>query len=251
MLRSFGCKAKRRADQGRSRRRVPQTGSHLLASSLAGANSSCRAILFSCLTRVETMNQALQLLLERTSSPRLQQPAPSAEQLELLFRAALCAPDHGQIRPWRFLVVEGQGLVELGELYASALLQNNPAASTEQLRRAQAMPLRAPMIIVLIACLQEHPKVPEFEQIIAAGCAGHGILLAAQAMGLGAFWRSGEFCNNAVVANGLGLQENEKLIGFMYLGTPSQPAKPASRPAPAAFVGHWPPPGLEPTRPQA
>lgn len=187
------------------------------------------------------MSEALQLLLERTSCPRLQQPAPNRQQLDLIFRAAMRAPDHGQVRPWRFLVIEGQGLVELGELYATALLEENPAASAEQLKRSRNMPLRAPMIIVLIACLQEHPKVPEFEQVIAAGCAGHGILLAAQAMGLGAFWRSGDFCQNSAVARGLGLQVHEKLIGFMYLGTPCQPARSSAAPAHESFVSNWPP----------
>ncbi len=186
------------------------------------------------------MKQALQLLLERTSNPRLTTPAPTPEQQELLFKAALRAPDHGQIRPWRFLVIEGQGLTELGELYAKALLEDNPDTSSEQLKRARNMPMRAPMIIVLIACLQEHPKVPEFEQIIAAGCAGHGILLAAQAMGLGAFWRSGDFCSNSVVARGLGLENNEKLIGFIYLGTPEQAAKAGPGLEPQRFVSHWP-----------
>lgn len=185
------------------------------------------------------MNEALKLLLERTSNPRLQQPAPTSEQLDLLFRAAVRAPDHAQLRPWRFIVVEGQGLVELGELYASAIQSADPAITEEQLTRARNMPLRAPMVVVLVACLQEHPKVPEFEQIIAAGCAGHGILLAAQAMGLGAFWRSGELCENSIVARGLGLQSNEKLIGFMYLGTPSQQPRAGAGPDPKQFVSHW------------
>ncbi len=186
------------------------------------------------------MNDALQLLLERTSNPRLQEPAPTSEQLDMLFRAAVRAPDHAQLRPWRFLVVEGQGLVELGELYATAVQYCTPASTEEQLKRARNMPLRAPMIVVLIACLQEHPKVPEFEQIIAAGCAGHGILLAAQAIGLGAFWRSGELCENSIVAKGLGLKDTEKLIGFMYLGTPTQQAKAGVGPDPQQFVSHWP-----------
>ena len=97
------------------------------------------------------MKQALQLLLERSSNPRLTTPAPTPEQQELLFKAALRAPDHGQIRPWRFLVIEGQGLTELGELYAKALLEDNPDTSSAQLTRARNMPMRAPIIIVMIA----------------------------------------------------------------------------------------------------
>jgi nitroreductase len=119
---------------------------------------------------------ALDALLNRVSAPRLCEPAPDAGQRELLFRAALRAPDHGQLRPWRFLTIEGAAREQLGELLAQAL----PAdASPEALNKARAMPLRAPLLVVVIARVHEHPKVPAQEQVIAAGCAAHGILLAA------------------------------------------------------------------------
>lgn len=187
------------------------------------------------------MNPALQLLLERSSCPRLQAPAPDPAQLELMFRAAVRAPDHGHLRPWRFLVVQGDGLHALGELYAKALLSSSPDATQEQLKRVRSMPLRAPMIVVLVACLQEHPKVPEYEQLIAAGCAGHGMLLAAQAQGMGAFWRSGEMCEHSHVHKGLGLQDNERIIGYIYLGTPCPESRQHAGPDPAGFVSSWPP----------
>lgn len=183
---------------------------------------------------------ALDLLLQRTSCSRLQEPAPDRHQLEVMFRAAGRAPDHGQIRPWRFLIVEGKGLESLGELYVQSLLYKNPQASAEQIKRVRNMPLRAPMVIVLIASLHEHPKVPEYEQMITAGCAAHGILLAAQALGLGAFWRSGELCENDLVARGLGLQENERLIGFMYTGTPQHAVKPTADAELEKHISHWP-----------
>jgi len=183
---------------------------------------------------------ALELLLKRTSMSRLQSPAPSAEQLDIMFRVAVRAPDHGQIRPWRFLTIEGQGRDALGELYAQALLEKNPQANAEQLKRVRAMPLRAPMLIVIIACKQEHPKVPEYEQVIAAGCAAHGLLLAAQAQGLGAFWRSGEMTDNSYVNQQLGLQDNEQIIGYMYVGTPSSECKIGAQLEPAGYVASWP-----------
>lgn len=183
---------------------------------------------------------ALDLLLQRTSMPRLEQPAPSAEQLDIMFRAALRAPDHGQMRPWRFLVIEGQGREQLGELYAQSLQLKNPDATQEQLKRMRAMPLRAPMLIVVIACLSEHPKVPEYEQLIAAGCAAHGLLLAAQALKLGAFWRSGEMCSNRHAGQGLGLKENEQVIGYIYVGTPSKECKVGAQLEPDGYVMRWP-----------
>lgn len=183
---------------------------------------------------------ALELLLGRTSVSRLCEPAPTEQQLEIMYRAALRAPDHGQIRPWRFLTIAGEGRKELGEIYAGALLQQNPAASDEQLKRMRSMPLRAPMLLVVIACVQQHPKVPEYEQLIAAGCAAHGLLLAAQAQGLGAFWRSGEMADNTHVASQLGLTANERVIGYVYVGTPAAPVKTAAGLLPHDYVRNWP-----------
>lgn len=184
--------------------------------------------------------QALELLLNRTSTARLCAPAPSAEQLDIMYRAALRAPDHGQIRPWRFLTIAGAGREALGQVYAQALLLQNPDASSEQIKRMHAMPLRAPMIIVVIACLHSHPKVPEYEQLIAAGCAAHGLLLAAQAQGLGAFWRSGEMAGNSYVAQQLELADNEQIIGYLYVGTPAADCKPGGQLPPADYVRDWP-----------
>lgn len=183
---------------------------------------------------------ALELLLGRTSVSRLCAPAPTDEQLDTMYRAALRAPDHGQIRPWRFLTVAGDGRKALGEIYAEALLQQNPAANDEQLKRMRSMPLRAPMLLVVIACVQQHPKVPEYEQLIAAGCAAHGLLLAAQAQGLGAFWRSGEMADNDHVASRLGLDASERVIGYVYVGTPAGQVKSATGLQPQDYVRNWP-----------
>ena len=122
---------------------------------------------------------ALDALLNRVSVPRLVEPAPNAAQRELLFRAALRAPDHGQLRPWRFLTIEGAARERMGELFAEALQVADAQAPAEALSKARGMPLRAPLLVVVIARVQEHPKVPASEQVIAAGCAAHGMLLAA------------------------------------------------------------------------
>lgn len=163
--------------------------------------------------------EALDALLNRVSVPRLTEPAPNAAQREGLFQAALRAPDHGQLRPWRFLTIEGQGRERLGELFAQAL-QAKGDASPAALDKARAMPLRAPLLIVVVATLQDHFKVPKSEQRLAAGCAAHGILIAAHAQGIGAVWRTGDMAFDAHVHQGLGLADNEELIGYLYVGTP-------------------------------
>ena len=183
---------------------------------------------------------ALDALLTRVSAPRLRAPAPDVAQRELLFRAALRAPDHGQLRPWRFLTVEAEAREQMGELFAEALLADSAEVGEEALAKARAMPLRAPLLVVVIARLQDHPKVPRQEQVIAAGCAAHAILLAAYAQGVGAVWRTGEMAYNARVAEGLGLSCDEQIVGFLYLGTPERELRTPAPVQVADYVSTWP-----------
>lgn len=183
--------------------------------------------------------EALDALFNRVSVPRLVEPAPTAEQRQALFRAALRAPDHGQLRPWRFLTVEGEARVRLGELFAAALREGNALAPEEALNKARGMPLRAPLLVVVIARVQAHPKVPETEQVIAAGCAAHGMLLAAHAQGIGAVWRTGDMAYDAHVAKGLGLAADERIVAYLYLGTPERELRQVPELAVDAFVSAW------------
>ena len=183
---------------------------------------------------------ALDALLSRVSAPRLRAPAPDAAQRELLFRAALRAPDHGLLRPWRFLTVEAEAREQLGEVFAEALLAGSAEVSEEALAKARAMPLRAPLLVVVIARLQDHPKVPPQEQVIAAGCAAHAILLAAYAQGVGGVWRTGEMAYNARVAEGLGLSAEEQIVGFLYMGTPERELRTPAPVQVADYVSSWP-----------
>ena len=182
--------------------------------------------------------QALDLLLNRVSVGRLLEPAPDAAQRELMFRAALRAPDHGQLRPWRFLTVEADARKTLGELFASALA-SNPACKPEALDKARAMPLRAPLLVVVIARLSEHPKVPRQEQVLSAGCAAHSLLLAAQELGYGAIWRTGELAHHPAVLAGLGVGVNEQIVGFLYIGSFEGERRVPQPLQPADFVSAW------------
>lgn len=185
------------------------------------------------------INEGLALLLGRNSQTQLSAPAPNAEQLDLIYRAALRAPDHGWLRPWRFLTIEGPALTSLGDLFANAAENRNPVITADELEKFRKQPLRAPMIITVIATVKEHPKVPAQEQIIAAGCAAHGILLAAHALGYGAVWRTGDNASDLYVAEGLGLSEGESIVGFIYLGTPGSGYKSLPELNPADFSRQW------------
>lgn len=182
--------------------------------------------------------QALDLLLNRVSVGRLLAPAPDAAQRELMFRAALRAPDHGQLSPWRFITVEGEGRVQLGELFASALA-SDPSSKPEALDKARGMPLRAPLLIVVVARLSEHPKVPREEQVLSAGCAAHSLLLAAQGLGYGAIWRTGPLTHHPLVSAGLGVGVNEQIVGFLYVGSFEGERRVPPALEPADFVSAW------------
>ncbi|RMT53670.1 Nitroreductase protein [Pseudomonas coronafaciens pv. atropurpurea] len=183
--------------------------------------------------------QALDVLLNRVSVPRLVDPAPDAAQREIMFGAALRSPDHGQLRPYRFLTVEGSARERMGELLVEALQQSGNEVTQQALDKARLGPLRAPLVVVVIARLQDHFKVPRSEQLITAGCAAHGVLLAAYALGVGAVWRTGELSYAPQVAKGFGLDEGEEVIGFLYLGTPLNPPRQAPKVDAGECVSEW------------
>ncbi|MBC7193218.1 nitroreductase [Marinobacter sp.] len=183
------------------------------------------------------MTDVLNALLERRSEPRLCAPAPDAASLEKAFAAAARAPDHALLRPWRYLVIEGDGLGKLAELFVSTAPANAPPKKLDKLRDT---PRRAPMVIVGIACHKPHPKVPEVEQTMSAAAGMGYLLLALQSAGYGAMWRTGALAYDERVRRGLGLADHEFITGFLYVGTVSQPKPEVSRPAPADFVRRWP-----------
>jgi len=181
---------------------------------------------------------ALDALHGRVSVNRLTEPAPTAAQREALFQAALRVPDHGWLRPWRFICIEGSARERLGELFASTLRQKNPEASIDALERTRSLPLRAPLLVVVVA-RPHNPRMPEIEQMLSAGCAAHAIVLAAHAQGLGAIWRTGEMAYEKPVMQGLGLEDSERIVGFIYLGSADGDRRAPQPMDTADFVSTW------------
>lgn len=180
----------------------------------------------------------LEAIDTRTSVAALAEPGPTGAQWTALLRAAGRAPDHGRLRPWRFLVIRGEARQRFGEVLAEALRASAPGAAPEALARERRKPLRAPAILVVAAEPKPHPKVPEIEQILAAGAAAQNILLAAHALGLGAIWRTGAPAYDPRVVASLGLPPQAKIVAFIYLGTPAAEAKrkdPSETPAAVAW----------------
>lgn len=164
---------------------------------------------------------ALTALTTRRTPIRLEEPAPDEAGLGRLLEAAVAAPDHGKVRPWRFLIVRGKAREALGEVLARALLAREPDAPEPLLAKERAKPLRAPLILVVAAELDpEHPKIPVSEQLLAAGSAAQNVQLAAHALGFGCAWKSGKPAYDPLVKRALGLAESDEIVGFLYLGTP-------------------------------
>ena len=161
---------------------------------------------------------ALELLVNRRSASRLAEPAPAGEQLQNILRAGMRAPDHGTLQPWQVVIVEGEGR----ERFSQLLEQGAVAAQSDEkaIEKARSAPFRAPMIIAVIAKCQEHPKVPVWEQEMSAGCAVMAMQMAAVAQGFNGIWRSGALTESPIVREGFACREQDKIVGFLYLGTP-------------------------------
>ena len=173
---------------------------------------------------------AIEALTTRASPTGLVAPAPDGDALQHMLRAAVRAPDHGRLRPWRFIIIEGAAREALGGVLADALRAREPDVADAALAKERAKPLRAPLIVIVAAKLREHRGVPAVEQIVAAGAATQNMLIAAHALGFGGFWRTGAAAYDERVKRALGLAAEDAIVGFVYLGTPSAapPPLPAS-----------------------
>jgi len=187
----------------------------------------------------EIFVDALELLLGRDSALRLEEPGPDQAALDTIFRSALRAPDHGRLRPWRFVLIPRGRRERLGEVLAEALRLREPSAPPELLARERQKALRAPVVIVVAAQMKPSDKIPGVEQIISAGAAAQNIMLAAHALGFGAMWRTGAPAYDATVKQALGLKENDAIIGFLHIGTRVGGSSPSPRPVAEDFVTVW------------
>ena len=185
------------------------------------------------------MNDALKNITQRNSHRKLVMPAPSDEEMQYVYQAALRAPDHAWIRPSSFIEIQGKGLKRLSEAFISYAEENIDGLSKDQLKKYEEIPFRAPMIIVLINTPKEHPMVPEIEQIMSTATAGQNILLALNSMGYGAIWRTGTFAFNDKIGKYLDLEKGQQVVGYLYVGTPEGKPKRIPEMNVKDFVTKW------------
>ncbi len=179
--------------------------------------------------------------LKRASTPAkaLSEPAPSEVELQQILQIAMNAPDHGRLRPYRFITIRDDARYKLSEIFVQATQRRDPEVDARYLAKQREKPLRSPLILVVVASLIESEKIPEIEQLLTAGAAAHGVLLAANALGFGSIWLTGANAYDAYVCEQLGLADNERLIGFLYLGTAQIEMPPRPQPEVTSFISDW------------
>lgn len=171
----------------------------------------------------------LKAIHERKTISKVKQDPISREVVEKLLSAGAQAPNHRKVRPWRFVVVTGDALKKMGDVMAASFDEQNPDLPPEGLEKTRNLPLRAPVIIAVGVDKPSDPKVVEVENIAAASAACQNILLAANGLGLGAIWRTGDWAQNIKVKEFLGFAPDQHVIAFIYVGYPDVEPDPYTR----------------------
>lgn len=140
--------------------------------------------------------------------------------IEKLLSAAVQAPNHYKVRPWRFVVLTGEGLKKLGDVMAASQQDRHPDFPPESFDKCRSLPFRAPVVIAVGVDKPSEPKVLEIENVCAVAAATENLLLAAHALGLGAKWRTSDWARDPMVKEFLGFEADQHVIGFIYIGYP-------------------------------
>jgi nitroreductase len=168
----------------------------------------------------------LDLLFNRRSVARLHEPAPSADELRTIIRAAASAPDHGAMRPWKFIVLRGPAKDAFGDILADAYVARADATGDvvvpAKLEKERTKLGRAPLVLAVAAVRRPSDKIPWADQLGAGFAAAQNAVLAATAIGYGSMWRTGDAAWDANVKRALGLAPDDEIVAFIYLGTPAE-----------------------------
>jgi len=188
------------------------------------------------------MHDPLHFLLERHSVPlrQLEAPGPDAAEQARLFAAAIRVPDHGKLTPWRLITLAGEAKLAFGERLLQLAVRKDPDLPPARREKESQRYTFAPLVVAVIARVQEG-RIPQQEQILSAGCVAYNLLLGAQALGYGAQWVTGWAAYDRDAAALLGLAANERVIGFVHIGTPKLHVPERERPPLDTLVSDWTP----------
>ena len=186
----------------------------------------------------EDGRHALDLLLRRRSVGALQDPAPAGRDLELILDLGLRAPDHGRLRPWRFVLIGGDARSAFAERLVAAARRRDPAAPQALLDRYRAWPLRTPLLIGVGAIVRSNHLIPECEQVLSAAAAAMNMLNAIHLLGYGGMWVTGANAYDPEINASLGFEAPSRLVGFLAVGTPRATIV-GERPSRSDHVVEW------------
>jgi nitroreductase len=188
-------------------------------------------------------NPVIDLLLKRrsVSANSLGEPGPSAAELELILRAASRVPDHKKLVPWRFLLFQGESREAFGKVLAKICAAEESDPGAFRLENEAKRFLRAPIVIAVISQVVKNPAAPEWEQVLSAGAACQNLILAATALGYGVQWVTEWYGYSDGVRKALALADNERVAGFIYIGTAKEKPDERERPKLADIVTVWRP----------
>jgi nitroreductase len=184
------------------------------------------------------MPHALELLKTRRSVKPMELggPGPTAAELETLLTVAARVPDHGKLAPWRFIVFEGDARAAAGDKIAAIFRADHAEATADQIDFERKRLARAPLVVAVVSRAGPHVKVPEWEQQLSAGAASMSLVIAAHAMGYAASWITEWYAYDRRVLAALGLEDFERIAGFVHIGRPAKPPEERERPRLADIV---------------
>ena len=181
------------------------------------------------------------LLRRRSAKPAmLADPGPTSEQLTTILTAATRVPDHKKLEPWRFIVFEGDARATFGRVLLKACLaEDKQTPSAARLETERTRFLRAPTVVAVISCVTANPAAPEWEQVLSCGAACFNLCLAANALGFATSWITEWYSYSPAVRAALRLATNERMAGFVYIGTAKETQSDRDRPQLARIVSRW------------
>jgi len=178
-------------------------------------------------------NNALKIYLKtRRSIPAFQmgEPAPSTEQIVEMLEMASRVPDHGKLAPWRFVVYRGAERERLSLALSEIAVRNKPDLSDEMKLVEKTRLTRAPVVIAVVSRAAPHFKIPEWEQVMGSGAVCLNLLMAANALGFSSNWLTEWYAFDPEAYELLGIGKDEKISGFIHIGTAQVPPTERARP---------------------
>ncbi len=178
------------------------------------------------------MKNTVELLQTRRSPriPDLVEPGPGEDELTTILTIAARVPDHGKLVPWRFIVLRKDGRAALAEKLAACFRVDHADATTDQIEKERSRFVNTPLIVAVVSRAAPHGKIPEWEQVLSAGAACMNLITAVHALGYGANWITGWTAYDRSCLDLLGVAPNEKVAGYIHIGTPTAPLEDRPRP---------------------